>query len=150
MSTESNESLESVPPSLLLLKAFVTVTIIGPLAMMVMSGIMFGGFAPIMGIGHPVVLVVGGCLYCTLTALWKPCSNRFIKIGVFVGLLFLSWVIFGKLTCSHTNSKIAGLSEGARTLRDILSYHVVFGAWIVNLILLFPQKWKPKRSGLRS
>jgi hypothetical protein len=115
------------------LKAFATVTIIAPMAMFVLSGVLTGGFVPMMGIGHPSVLIMGLCLYCTGMALWRPSPSRLNMLGVIAGFGFLTWVIYGKLSIG-----MAETSDELAKLRNLLGWYVLGGAWVLNLILLLP------------
>ena len=121
------------------LKAFATVTIIGPWAMIVMSGVLFGGFVPMMGLGHPVVLVGVAWVYCSALVLWRPSSNRLYRLGILVGFVWLSWVVYQKGTRLKLPADTPASNE-LLMLREMLGYYVLLGAWILSVILLLPSK----------
>lgn len=121
------------------LKAFATVTIICPWAMLVMSGTLFGGFVPMMGLGQPVVLVGLVWVYCSAKVLWCPSSNRLYRVGIFVGFVLLSWMIFQKWTRPSVPDE-PRLSSELLMLREALGQYVVLGAWVLSMILLLPLK----------
>jgi hypothetical protein len=128
------------------LKAFATVTIIGPWAMFVMSGVLFGGFVPMMGLGHPMVLVGLAWVYCSAMVLWRPSSNRLYRLGTFAGLLLLSWMIYQKGSQLTFRAEPTTSNE-LLLLRDVLGHYVVLGAWLLSVILLLPVKHsKPANS----
>lgn len=124
------------------LKAFATVTIIAPWAMFVMSGVVFGGLVPFMGLGHPLVLVGMAWVYCSSIVLWCPSSNRLHRFGVLAGLLLLSWMIYQKGT-RLTFQADPKVSNELLLLRDVLGLYVVLGAWLLSVILLLKGK-QPK------
>jgi hypothetical protein len=121
------------------LKAFATVTIIGPWAMLVMSGVLFGGFVPMMGLGHPVVLVGLARVYCSALVLWRPSPNRLYRLGILVGFVLLSWVIYQNDT-RLTFPADTPASNELSMLREVLGHYVVLGAWVLSVILLLPGK----------
>ena len=121
------------------LKAFASVTIIGPLAMFLMSGAVFGGFVPMMGLGQPVVLVGLVWVYCSAKVLWCPSSNRLYRVGIVVGFVLLSWMIFQKWTRPSVSDE-PRLSSELLMLREALGQYVVLGAWVLSVILLLSKK----------
>jgi hypothetical protein len=125
------------------LKAFATVTIIGPWAMFLMSGVLFGGFVPMMGLGLPVVLVGLAWVYCSALVLWRPSSNRLYRLGILVGVALLSSVIYQK----GTRLTFPTAGDELLMLREVLGQYVVLGAWVLSVILLLPsQKKTPERA----
>lgn len=129
------------------LKAFATVTIIAPLAMATMSSAVFGGFVPLMALGHPVVLVGLAWVYCSAMVLWRPSSNRLYRLGILAGFFFLSWMLYQKglrLTC-QTDPR---LSSDMLLLREVLSCYVLAGAWLLSLILLLQGKRHETKPGV--
>ena len=122
------------------LKAFATVTIIGPWAMFVMSGVLFGGFVPMMGLGHPMVLVGLAWVYCSGLVLWSSSANRFHRLGILPGFLFLNWLIYQKAPEVTFDGQL-GFKNELLSLRDVLGLYLVLGAWFLSVILMLPRKW---------
>lgn len=119
-------------PVIVFLKAFATVFIIAPWAMLVMVSFAF----LMVGYSHNLFLLAGLCVYCTAEALWKPGQGRMIRFGLFIGLAMLSWLIWGFLTDDDPRSAIHASNEVTESVRKGIAYYLVFSAWLLNLTLL--------------
>ena len=122
------------------LKAFATVTIIGPWAMIGMSGMLFGGFVPMMGLGQPVVLVGLVWVYCSGLVLWSSSANRFHRLGILPGFLLINWLMYQKAPDVTFDGQLGFKSEPL-SLRDVFGLYLVLGAWFLSVILMLPRKW---------
>lgn len=119
-------------PVIVFLKAFATICIIAPWAMVVMTSFVL----LMVGYSHPLFLLAGLCVYCTAEALWKPDQGRMIRFGLIIGLAMLSWLIWGFLTDDDPRFAIHASNKVTESVRKGIAYYLVFSAWLLNLILL--------------
>ena len=92
-----------------------------------------------MGLGQPVVLVGLAWVYCSTMVLWRPSSNRRYRLGILVGFVWLSWVVYQKGTRLMFPADTPASNE-LLMLREVLGHYVVLGTWVLSVILLLPSK----------